>query len=498
MKLSGLELRRPRAFGNCWLACETWRQLELDRFRRRKLPEGREAVSWEKILRLLVVNRLIDPGGELYVHRHWFLHSAMEELRGIDFAVAEKDRLYRCLDRVISHKRELFMWLRQRGPDLFQAGFEVPLHDLTGTYFEGAMEENPKAKRGCGRDGRPDCSQVVIAPVVTTDGFPTAYEARNGNTSDRTALRGFLDKIEAAYGKAGRMWVMDRGIPTEEILTELRAADSGVRYLVGTPKARLTRYEAALAERPWRDVRPHLRVKLLPQDGELYVLAESQARAGKERGMRRRRLKAYWQRLGALARQRPPRDALLTKLGAAQEKAGRGATSLVQVEVAADSTLTYRLDREKLRAVRGREGRYLLRTNLSADDPELIWRCYMQLCFVEEAFRTLKGDLGLRPIFHQLPERIEAHLFIAFLAYCLSITLRQQLRTIAGGLMPRTVLEKLATVQMLDVAVPTTDGRELLLVRRTEPGRDVQLLLDHLNLTLPPQPPPRIRVPQAL
>ena len=244
-------------------------------------------------------------------------------------------------------------------------------------------------------------------------------------------------------------------------------------------------------------MRPQLRVKLLPQDGELHVLAESQARAGKERGMRRRRLKAYWRRLGDLQRQRPPRDELLKKIGAAQEKAGRSATSLVHAEVAADGTLTYRLDREKLRAVRGREGRYLLRTNLSADDPELIWRCYMQLCFVEEAFRMLKGDLGLRPIFHQLPERIEAHLFIAFLAYCLSITLRQQLRTVAGGLMPRAVLEKLATVQMLDVAVPTTDGRELLLVRRTEPSRDVQLLLERLGLTLPPQPPPRIRAPQT-
>ena len=191
---------------------------------------------------------------------------------------------------------------------------------------------------------------------------------------------------------------------------------------------------------------------------------------------------------------------MLTKLGAAQEKAGRNATSLVHVEVAADGALTYRLARGKLRALRGREGRYLLRTNLSADDPELIFGAltYMQLGFVEEAFRTLKGDLGLRPISHQLPERIEAHLFIAFLAYCLSITLRQQLRTVAGGLMPRAVLEKLATVQMLDVAVPTTDGRELLLVRRTEPSHDVQLLLDHLNLTLPPQPPPRIRAPLAL
>jgi hypothetical protein len=214
--------------------------------------------------------------------------------------------------------------------------------------------------------------------------------------------------------------------------------------------------------------------------------------------MRRRQLKAYRRRLGELQRPRPPRDALPTKLGAAQKKAGRGAASLMHVAVAADGALTYRLDRDKLRAVSGREGRYLLRTDLSADDPELISRCNMPLGFGEESFRTLKGDLGLRSIFHQLPERIEAHLFIAFLASCLSITLRQQLRTVAGGLMPRAVLEKLATAQTLDVAVPTTDGRAPLLVRRTETSRDVQLLLDHLILTLPPQPAPRIRAPLAL
>jgi hypothetical protein len=355
-------------------------------------------------------------------------------------------------------------------------------------------ETDPR-RFGYSRDRRGDCVQVVVALVVTPEGLPLAYEMLPGNTTDKTTLRGMLATIRRRFGAAERIWVMDRGIPTEEILGELRAADSGVRYLVGTPKGRLTRYEAALAGRPWQTVRPALRVKLLPQEGELYVLAESQARAGKERGMRQRRLKTYWQRLGELQRQRPERDALLKKLGAAQERAGRSATHLVKVTVAADGTLSYQLDRDALRAVRSREGRYLLRTNLAADDPALIWRCYMQLCFVEEAFRTLKGDLGLRPVFHQRPDRIEAHLFVAFLAYCLSITLRQQLRGVAGGLMPRAVLEKMATVQMLDVRIPVLDGRELLLTRHTEPSGDVALLLAHLNLTLPPQPPPKIRYP---
>jgi transposase len=338
---------------------------------------------------------------------------------------------------------------------------------------------------------------VVVALVVTPEGLPLAYEMFPGNTADKTTLRGMVETIQRRFGKAERIWVMDRGIPTEEVLTELRAADPKVRYLVGTPKGRLTKLEASLADLPWSEVRPQLRVKLLPQDGEVYVLAHSGAREGKERGMRKRKMKAYWKRLADLQKQAPPRDLLLKKLGAAQDRAGRVATGLVHAEVSPEGLLSYRLDRAALRAARQREGRYLLRTNLPSDDPDQIWRCYMQLVFVEEAFRTLKNDLGLRPIFHHKPERIEAHLFVAFLAYCLSITLRQQLRTLAPGLMPRVVLEKLAGLQMLDVIVPTTDNRELLLVRRTEPDREVALLLDRLGRLLPAQPPPKIRTPAA-
>src|SRR5271157_5914842 len=199
VRLSGLELRRPRIFGNCWLGCELWHQLGLDEFWQQRLPEAREAVSWEKVLRLLVVNRLLDPGSEFHVHRQWFLDSAMDELLETDFAVAEKDRLYRCLDRVLEHKQELFLWLRGKWADLFQAEFEILLYYLTSTYFEGAMEENPKAKYGHSRDKRTDCLQLVIALVITTDGFPLAYEVLDGNTSDRTTLRGFLDRIEKTY-----------------------------------------------------------------------------------------------------------------------------------------------------------------------------------------------------------------------------------------------------------------------------------------------------------
>ena len=243
VRLSGLELRRPRVFGNCWLACELWRQLGLDEFWRQRLTQGRETVSWEKVLRLLVANRLIDPGSEFRVHRQWYVDSAMDELLESSFSVAGKDRLYRCLDRVLEHKQALFVFLKQRWADLFAADFEVLLYDLTSTYFEGEMERNPKAKRGYSRDGRPDCAQLVIALVVTPDGFPLAYEVMNGNTADCSRLRDFPRKIETTYGKARRVWVMDRGIPTEAILKEMREPERQTFYLVGTPKGRINQHE---------------------------------------------------------------------------------------------------------------------------------------------------------------------------------------------------------------------------------------------------------------
>lgn len=496
--LQAMRLERPRQWGACWLADELWRMLGLEEFFRSRLPVSREGTDWEKVLRILAIYRLLSPGSEWRLHRHWFGTTALADLLGVDARSAGDDTLYRCHDLLLSHKEDLFKHLRQRWTDMFRARFDVVLYDLTSTYFEcdvPAGETDPR-RFDYSRDHRSDCVQVVVALVVTPEGLPMAYEMFPGNTADKTTLRKMLDTIRDRYGAAKRIWVMDRGIPTEEILTELKATKgSKVSYLVGTPKGRLTRYEAALAQRPWQEVKPHLRVKLLPEEGEVYILAESRDRAGKERGMRKRRLKAYWQQLGKLSQQTLQRDRLLTKIGAAQERAGRIAQGLVQIEVDPEGRLTYRLDREKLRVVRRREGCYLLRTNLPSSNPQLIWRCYMQLCHVEEAFRTLKGDLGLRPIFHQKPERIEAHLFVAFLAYCLSVTLRQYLRAVAPGLTTRSVLEKFATLQMLDVRVPLTDGRTLLLVRRTEPDKDLALLLARLGCQLPPQPPPRIMLP---
>jgi transposase len=339
--------------------------------------------------------------------------------------------------------------------------------------------------------------QVVIALIITPEGFPLAYEVLAGNTADNTTLKDFLARIERQYGKARRTWLMDRGIPSEEMLEQMRSSDPPVQYLVGTPKGRLTALERALAEKPWKQARPEVRVKLLAQDRELYVLAESRERIAKERARRRRQLRWLWARLKQLSTMKLTCEALLMKLGAAQSKAP-AAWRLITVELAVSGTsCRFWLSRKKLREARRREGRYLLRTNLTETDPAKLWEYYLQLVAVEEAFKTLKGDLAIRPIFHQRAHRIEAHIFIAFLAYCLHVTLGHRLKHLAPGLTTRSVLEKFSAVQMIDVHIPTTDGRELALTRYTQPEAELRLLLDHLKLTLPPQPPPRITAAQV-
>lgn len=498
VQLAQMQLHRPRQWGACWLADHLWRQLGLDDFFAGRLADSREGTEWEKVLRILVIYRLLAPGSEWRLHRQWFEATALSDLLGVDARSVMPDTLYRCHDRLLQHKEALFAHLRQRWADLFGARYEVLLYDLTSTYFECDAPEAPEDPRrfGYSRDRRSDCVQVVLALVVTPEGLPLAYEMLPGNTSDKATLATMIELLRRRYGETGRVWVMDRGIPTEETLAQMRTSRPAVHYLVGTPKARLHRLERQLADRPWVEVREHLRVKSLPVEGETYIYTESPARVEKERSMRRRALKAYWKRLGQIAAlKRTTRDEVLLKLGQARHEAGRLAADLVETEVDAEGRLRFELRRDKLRAVRRREGRYLLRTNLSDHQPDQLWRYYMQLVFVEEAFRTLKGDLALRPVHHQRPDRIEAHLFVSFLAYCLSITLRQLLRAKAGGIMPRTVLEKLAAIQMLDVHLPTTDGRILILTRHTEPEADARLVLETLGLTLPPQPPPRIRTP---
>jgi transposase len=504
LRLTEMQLIRPRSFGDCWLGCLLWEELGLGGFWEGKLGAERGGVPWDKVLAVLAVNRLCDPGSEFAVHRRWFLSSAMDELLGVDFAAADKDRLYRCLDRILEHKDELCRFLVERWKTLFDARFDVLLYDLTSTYFEGSCVRIPKARHGYSRDGRPDCRQIVIALVVTTDGLPLAYEVLAGNTSDKTTLKDFLAKIEHLYGQARRVWVMDRGIPTEQTLADMRR--DGVAYLVGTPKGLLSRMEKDLLERPWEQVHEGMAVKLLEQDGELYVLAQSAARRQKENAIRRRKLKALVHGLNRLKRKCVGRDQLLKKVAVLQKEVGRVASFVKVREPQKDEpvnrqTFVCTFDRAAWQAAMRRDGCYILRASIPWENfpprmeqrPAALWQWYMQLTQVEEAFKTLKSELDLRPIFHQLEKRVEAHVLVAFLGYCLTTTLRMKLRRSAPGLTPRAVLESLSAIQMVEVHIPTTDGRMLILPRHTEPEPQQSMILDQLNLSLPAQPPPRIR-----
>ncbi len=497
IRLKDLQLKRPRQWGACWLATVLYEKLELDRFWAEKLPPNRKGTRWDLVLQTLTTYRLLDPGSEWKLHRQWFQATAMAELLGADFGLVDSHKLYECLDLLLPHKRALFDHLTARWKDLFNAQFDVLLYDLTSTYCESDPPFGPEDKRkfGYSRDKRPDCVQLVIALVVTPEGFPLGYEVMAGNTSDKTTLPVFLQQIEQQYGKARRIWIMDRGIPTQKDLQVMRTSQPPVHYLVGTPKGRLTRYEKRLTELPWQTVREGVEVKLLKEQKELYVLAQSQDRRKKERGMRRRQLKWLWKRLKEIqAMKFSKKNDMVMKLGAAKQQAP-SAWRLVEVEIAkgeAELSFNFALRKKKLGQVRRREGRYLLRSNLTEEEPAQLWHFYIQLTQVEEAFKNLKGDLALRPLFHQKEPRIEAHIFVAFLAYCLHVTLRRWLRDLAPGLTPRSVLDKFRSVQMIDVHLPTTDGREVILSRYTQPEKDLQLLLNRLKLRLPEQPPPKI------
>jgi transposase len=495
VKLSQMRLCRPRTFGGCWLGCQLWQQLGLDEFWSERLDKSRSDISWPKVLKLLVVNRLIRPGSEFYIHRQWFDQTAMDELLRTDHRIAAKDRLYRCLDRILQHKEDLCKHLKSRWEDMFDIEFDVLLYDLTSTYFEGLCEQNPKARFGYSRDKRSDCRQVVIALVVTPEGFPLGYEILPGNTLDKTTLRFFLDKIESIYGKARRVWVMDRGIPTEETLKVMR--DNGIHYLVGTPRSMLNKFEDNLLDMDFQHTNDNVAVKLLPKGNELYVLAKSKDRRAKERAMRKHKLRKYLQGLEKLRKNCRSRDRLLERLGALKQQAGKS-TKCVDLTIppqgnrVTPDNFAYTFNKDTYKKTILRDGVYLLRTTLTEADPDVIWQRYVLLTQVEAAFKSLKSDLAVRPVYHQLEHRVEAHIFVAFLAYCLAVTLRQKLRFHAPGLTATEVFDKLGTIMMIDVRIPTADGRMLEMRRYSQPEIEHRIILDKLKMNLPKQPPPKV------
>ena len=496
VRLSSLRVRAPRRFGDCWAGCRLWRELELDEFWRERLGAERGEVRWEKVLELLAVNRLLDPRSELFVHEKWFAQTAMDVLLDTDFAVAEKDRLYRCLDHLVEHKAALEKHLAARWKDLFNASFDLVLYDLTSTYFEGRAEGISKAQRGYSRDHRPDCKQLVVALIVTPEGFPLTYEIFSGNTADVTTLKTIVEQVETKHGAARRVWVFDRGITSEENLAWLR--ERGACYLVGTPKSKLRDFEGHLLATDWTRASSEVEVKLCPESEEIYVLCRSSGRVGKERAMRRRALRAFVRDLIKLRRvvARGQLRAVRTieKRMAWLEERHRSMRRFLSRYQLCEGRVEWEWDRDKWRASLARDGAYLLRAHWPGQsDPAALWDTYVQLTEAEAAFRSLKSAIKVRPIWHWKGERVEAHILVAFLGYALWVCLKKLAAARAPALTPWQVLQHLRAIVMVDVEFETRDGRSLVLPRITLPEKEQAALLLQLGWTLPAQPPPRIR-----
>lgn len=367
--------------------------------------------------------------------------------------------------------------------------------DLTSTYFEGLCEQNPKAQYGRSKDRRGDCRQVLIALIVTPDGFPLNYEVLAGNTAEKTTLADLLSKIESMYGKSRRVWLMDRGIPKEETLALMR--ETGVDYLVGTPRKLLDTFQASLLDTPWQQARADVYVKSIEAEGETYILAKSQSRRQKERAIRHRKIRQYLSGLASLRKNYRDRDRFFKRLGVLLHLAGSSSKCVdlqlpPEGEKVSSHNFQYSFNRKAYRQMIHRDGKYFLRTNQTSKDPIELWEQYMLQTRVEQAFRELKSPLSIRPIYHQLEGRVDAHILVSFLSYCLQTTLRQKLKVCAPGLTSQAVLEVFSKIQLLDVLIPTQDNRTLHLQRYTEPEQEHKILLEKLNLRLPAQAPPKI------
>jgi transposase len=497
VKLSSFAVRTPRRFGDCWAATQLWTDLGLDVFWRDALAADAGDVPWDKVLALLAVNRLLAPRSELFVHEKWFPQSAMDVLLDTDARVADKDRLYRCLDRLRAHKPALEQHLAHKWQDLFGATFDLLLYDLTSTYFEGDGEAVPKARRGYSRDHRPDCKQLVLALIVTPESFPLTYEVFPGNRLDRTTLEHILDTVEKKFGKARRLWVFDRGIVSEENLELLRTR--GAHYLVGTPKRQLKAYEQPLLTGDWQKVSEQVQVQLIPEHDEVYVLCRSTGRVQKERAMRRRWLRKLIGDLRALRRrvqagQLKQRELIQRTIGRLQERhpqAWRWLRWELQ-EIPAGLAFAWNWDREKFKQSVQTEGAYLLRAHWTERDPATLWQTYVQLTEAEAAFRTLKSEVKVRPIWHWTADRVEAHVLVAFLGYCLWVCLKKKAERAAPSLTPWQIMDQLGRILLVEVWFELKDGRRLCLPRITQPEPAQAVLLHQLNWKLPQQPPPRV------
>lgn len=492
--LDRVRVERTRRFGECFLGWELWRRLQLDGFWEALLdrPEDEADVPWSRVAALLAINRLCDPGSELAIEQRWFPATALDDLLGVDPAKINDTRLYRCLDRILPHKTKLEQHLKQRYGELFAAEFDVLLYDLTSSYVEGAAVKNPMMQRGYSRDHRPDCKQLVIALIVNGEGFPLSYETFDGNQADVSSLAAVLRMVERKYGQARRVWVFDRGIISEENLQMLRQHQG--QYLVGTPRSKLKEFERELLAGGWQQVRANVEVKLVatPAGDETYILCRSTARKEKEQAIRSRFSLRMEKALTALAQRArtgklKDRNKIERRLGAIQARHPQVADlyDLSVVEREGNLQLAWKRREDRRAWQQAREGAYLLRTNLPSTDPEQLWTSYIQLTEAEAAFRALKSELALRPIFHQLEQRTKAHVMVAFLGYALWVTLKHMLKGKRPELSPSRALALAATLQSTDIVLPTTDGREIRLRRVTTPTAEQRGLFDRLGIAVP-------------
>jgi transposase len=504
--LNRVRLERTRQFGACYLGLELWKRLQLDRFFESTVDVHDADVPWSRIAAVLAINRLCAPGSELAIEERWYPSTALDDLLGIEEGKINDTRLYRCLDHILPQKTKLEQHLKQRYGELFGAEFDVLLYDLTSTYVEGAAEKNPMMRRGYSRDHRPDCEQMVIALIVNSEGFPFSYETFDGNRADVSTMEAMLRMVERKYGKARRIWVMDRGIVSEENLQAIRRR--GGQYLVGTPRSQMKRFEEELLKDDWTQVRPEVEVKqvAIPQGEETYILCRTAGRKEKEKAIRNRFSARIEEALKGLAKtiatgRLKDRHKMERRLGRIQAKHSQ-VNDLYDV-ILRDTSDGVRLiwemkaDRKDWRELR--EGAYMLRTNLKADTAEQMWSQYMQLTEAEASFRALKSELSIRPLFHQKERRVKAHVMVAFLGYALWVTLKHVLKRrpvivpapsrsgVNNGepLSPMKALALLSTLQSADIVLPTTDGREIRLRRVTEPDAEQKSLLRQLGLSLP-------------
>lgn len=495
VNINKVSVERLRHFGDVYLGLLIWGKLGFAEFCKEEIPSGREEVPWYLMASILVLARFCSPSSELQIAESWYDKTALDDLLGVPGDKINDDRLYRALDVLLPHKDKLCRHLQKRYGELFGATFDFLFYDITSTYFEGSMHGNPQAQRGYSRDSRPDCPQVTIGLVATREGLPLAFEIFDGNRSDVTTPGEMVRMMEAKYGKANRVWVMDRGMVSEDNLEFMRI--SGARYLVGTPKSLLKKFERELLAQNWEEVAPGVEARLCPSpEGteETFVLCRSVGRKEKENAILNRfatRLEEKLTKLAERANQGRIRDKqkVERQIGRLLERMSRAASLFTVTVTEEDNHLSIDIKKNNERYGWALEtgGSYILRTNWNETDPQTLWNTYIQLTEVEDAFRTTKHDLGMRPIFHQKKERTQAHILVCFLSLALWRTLQQWMKASGLGTAPRKLLEEIKEIKSLDVLLPAKDKTIRLRTVATAPS-PLKVLLQRMKIPLPNRP----------